>query len=120
MIPTSSSPKWKPTRTASFRRCTSRRGHVHRVRRAVGIARVRHARRIDIATLGRSCSETLDHGKVSFGTEASLFHNAAIPAIICGLGHIAQAHQPNEWVAVDQLRRCEAFMQRLVDRVTLA
>jgi acetylornithine deacetylase len=74
----------------------------------------------DIVTLGRSCSETLDHGKVSFGTEASLFHNAAIPAIICGPGHIAQAHQPNEWVAVDQLRRCEAFMQRLVDRVTLA
>ena len=69
----------------------------------------------DIATLGRSCSETLDHGKVSFGTEAGLFHDAAIPAIICGPGHIAQAHQPNEWVAVDQLKRCEAFMQRLVD-----
>jgi acetylornithine deacetylase len=74
----------------------------------------------DIATLGQSCSGTLDHGKVSFGTEASLFHDAAIPAIICGPGHIAQAHQPNEWVAVDQLMRCEAFMKRLVERVALA
>ena len=74
----------------------------------------------EIATLGASCSGTLDHGKVSFGTEASLFHNAAIPAIICGPGHIAQAHQPNEWVAVDQLMRCEAFMKRLVERVALA
>ena len=71
----------------------------------------------DIASLGAACSQSDDHGKVSFGTEASLFHNAAIPAIICGPGHIAQAHQPNEWVALDQLARCEAFMRRLADRV---
>ena len=61
-----------------------------------------------------------DYGKVSFGTEASLFHNAAIPTIICGPGHIAQAHQPNEWVALDQLAQCEAFMRRLADRVCVA
>ena len=71
----------------------------------------------EIASLGGACSDSGGHGKVSFGTEASLFHNAAIPAIICGPGHIAQAHQPNEWVAVDQLARCEAFMRRLADRV---
>jgi len=74
----------------------------------------------DIAALGSSCSETADHAKVSFGTEAGLFHEAAISSIICGPGHIAQAHQPNEWVAVEQLKRCEAFMKRLVDRVALA
>jgi len=54
---------------------------------------------------------------VSFGTEASLFHGADIPTVICGPGHIAQAHQPNEWVAVEQVAQCEAFMRRLVDRV---
>jgi acetylornithine deacetylase len=70
-----------------------------------------------IAELGRNCNGADGHGKVSFGTEASLFHAAAIPAIICGPGHIAQAHQPNEWVAVEQLARCEAFMRRLADRV---
>jgi len=70
-----------------------------------------------IAALGRECSEADGHGKVSFGTEASLFHAAAIPTIICGPGHIAQAHQPNEWVSVDQLARCEAFVRRLADRV---
>ena len=74
----------------------------------------------DIATLGSECNGTHEHGKVSFGTEASLFHDAAIPAIICGPGHIAQAHQPNEWVSVDQLARCEAFMRRLADRVCMA
>jgi acetylornithine deacetylase/succinyl-diaminopimelate desuccinylase-like protein len=36
---------------------------------------------------------------------------------ICGAGHIAQAHQPNEWVTADPLARCEAFMRRLADRV---
>lgn len=71
----------------------------------------------DIAALGAACNASDEHGKVSFGTEASLFHNASIPAIICGPGHIAQAHQPNEWVAIDQLARCEAFMRRLADRV---
>jgi acetylornithine deacetylase len=71
----------------------------------------------EIASLGRALSDGDGHGKVSFGTEASLFHGAGIPTIICGPGHIAQAHQPNEWVTVDQLRRCEAFMRRLVDRV---
>jgi acetylornithine deacetylase len=70
-----------------------------------------------IAELGRECNAADGHGKVSFGTEASLFHAASIPAIICGPGHIAQAHQPNEWVSIDQLALCEAFMRRLADRV---
>jgi acetylornithine deacetylase len=70
-----------------------------------------------IAALGRECNGSHECGKVSFGTEASLFHGAAIPTIICGPGHIAQAHQPNEWVALDQLARCEAFLRRLADRV---
>ena len=70
-----------------------------------------------ITALGHACNHTTEVGKVSFGTEASLFHGAAIPTIICGPGHIAQAHQPNEWVALDQIARCEAFMQRLVERL---
>ncbi|MEO6565346.1 MAG: acetylornithine deacetylase [Casimicrobiaceae bacterium] len=71
-----------------------------------------------IATFGRACNHAHGIGKVSFGTEASLFHLANIPTIICGPGHIAQAHQPNEWVALEQLAQCEAFMLRLCDRVT--
>jgi acetylornithine deacetylase len=55
-----------------------------------------------------------DVGKVSYGTEAGLFQRAAIPSVICGPGDIAQAHRPNEFVALEELARCEAFMQRLV------
>ncbi len=71
----------------------------------------------EIAQIGKLCNGRHDYGKVSFGTEASLFHNASIPTVICGPGHIAQAHQPNEWVALEQLEQCEAFMRRLADHV---
>jgi acetylornithine deacetylase len=74
----------------------------------------------EIAALGRACNGTHDFGKVSFGSEASLFDNAAIPAVLCGPGHIAQAHQPNEWVGLDQLARCETFLRRLADRLCVA
>jgi acetylornithine deacetylase len=71
----------------------------------------------EIVELGKACAGSSELGKVSFGSEAALFHNASIPAIICGPGHIAQAHQPNEWVALEQLAQCERFMRRLADRV---
>ena len=59
-------------------------------------------------------------GKVSFGTEAALFHQAGVPTIVCGPGHIAQAHQPNEWVTLAQLAWCERFMRRLADEICIA
>ncbi len=71
----------------------------------------------EISELGRACSGSGDLGKVSFGTEAALFQGSDIAAIICGPGHIEQAHQPNEWIALEQLALCEAFMQRLADRI---
>ena len=70
-----------------------------------------------ITTLGKTCNQSHEVGKVSFGTEASLFHRASVPTVICGPGHIAQAHQPNEWVDLAQVAKCEAFMQRLADHV---
>jgi acetylornithine deacetylase len=77
----------------------------------------------EIAQLCFDCAE-LDPasgaGKVSFGTEAALFHQAGVPTIVCGPGHIAQAHQPNEWVTLDQLAWCERFMRRLADRVCMS
>src|ERR1700730_1971166 len=54
-------------------------------------------------------------GKVSYGTEAGLFHKMGVPTVICGPGDIAQAHRPNEFVALDQLAQCEAFMNRIVE-----
>jgi acetylornithine deacetylase len=70
-----------------------------------------------ITVLAKECNGSHHVGKVSFGTEAALFDGAKVPTVICGPGHIAQAHQPNEWVALEQLARCETFMRHLVDHV---
>jgi acetylornithine deacetylase len=53
-------------------------------------------------------------GKVSYGTEAGLFQKMGVPTVICGPGDIAEAHRPNEFVALDQLAQCESFMERIL------
>ncbi len=58
--------------------------------------------------------------KVSFATEAGLFQQRGIPTVVCGPGSIAQAHKPNEFVAVDQLTKCENFMDRLLEKLRAA
>jgi acetylornithine deacetylase len=47
---------------------------------------------------------------VAFGTEAGLFQKAGIPTVVCGPGHIAQAHQADEYVSLDQLAVGERFL----------
>jgi acetylornithine deacetylase len=58
-------------------------------------------------------------GAVSFGTEASHFQESGIPAVICGPGSIEQGHQPNEFIALDQVDACIAFMRKLKDWATV-
>jgi acetylornithine deacetylase len=50
---------------------------------------------------------------VAFGTEAGLFQRAGISTVVCGPGFIEQAHQPDEFVSLAQLARCEAYLQAL-------
>ena len=69
------------------------------------------------ARLALSLTDFRDIGKVSYGTEASLFQQAGMPAVVCGPGSIEQAHKPNEYVSLDQLGQCEAFLRRLMQRV---
>jgi acetylornithine deacetylase len=56
-------------------------------------------------------------GKVAYGTEGGFYENAGIPTIICGPGDIAQAHQPDEWIAESELEACDKFIRRLADRL---
>jgi acetylornithine deacetylase len=51
-------------------------------------------------------------GKVSYGTEAGLFAKIGIASVVMGPGDIAEAHRPNEYVELEQLARCEAFLGR--------
>ena len=66
-----------------------------------------------IVQLARKLSRNDRTGKVSYGTEAGLFQQIGIPTVICGPGDIAQAHGPDEFVALEQLAQCERFMDRL-------
>ena len=50
---------------------------------------------------------------VAFGTEAGLFQRAGTPTVVCGPGHIAQAHQANEYVSLAQLAAGERFLLAL-------
>lgn len=55
-----------------------------------------------------------DHaGVVPFGTEAGLFQAAGISSVICGPGSIAQAHKPDEFIAMDQLAACLEMLEKL-------
>jgi acetylornithine deacetylase len=56
-------------------------------------------------------------GKVAYGTEGGFFERAGIPTIICGPGHIEQAHKADEWVAESQLQDCDRFIRRLAGRL---
>ncbi len=56
--------------------------------------------------------------KVAFGTEGGLFDKVlGIPTVICGPGSMAQGHKPDEFVSLDQLARCQAMLDRLLDRL---
>ena len=55
------------------------------------------------------------HRKVAYGTEGGMYQDdAGVPSIICGPGSIEQAHKPDEFVALEQLDRCEAFLATLI------
>jgi acetylornithine deacetylase len=50
---------------------------------------------------------------VAFATEAGRFQAAGIATVVCGPGSIDQAHQPDEYITLDELAAGEAFLRRL-------
>ena len=56
--------------------------------------------------------------KVAFGTEGGLFsERLGVPTVICGPGSMSQGHKPDEYVSRDQLDRCDAMLERLLERL---
>jgi len=66
-----------------------------------------------VTRLAQQLSGQSSTTQVAFGTEAGIFKQSGIPTVVCGPGSIEQAHQPDEYVSLDQLAQCERFMQRL-------
>lgn len=53
---------------------------------------------------------------VDFWTEASLFSQAGLTALVYGPGDIAQAHTADEWVSLEQLRHYADTVQHIFSR----
>ena len=66
-----------------------------------------------LVQLAAALARNKPNGAVSYGTEAGLFQQAGIPTVVCGPGSIEHAHRPNEYVELEQVAQCEAFMMRL-------
>jgi acetylornithine deacetylase len=73
----------------------------------------------DVVELAVALTGNRERIKVGFGSEGGLFsHHLGIPTVVCGPGSIDQAHRPDEYVALDQLQRCDAMMDALLDRLS--
>jgi acetylornithine deacetylase len=55
---------------------------------------------------------------VSYGTEAGLYQQAGIDAIICGPGDIGRAHRPNEYITIGELHACQSMVAALGARLS--
>lgn len=53
---------------------------------------------------------------VSYGTEAGLYQQAGIDAVICGPGDIARAHRPNEYIEIVELAACRKVIEDIGSR----
>ncbi|GAB4391259.1 MAG: acetylornithine deacetylase [Kiloniellaceae bacterium] len=71
----------------------------------------------EVIELAKALSGGNATGKVAFGTEAGLFDQNGIPAVVCGPGSIDQAHKPDEFISLEQIALCERFMERLEERL---
>jgi acetylornithine deacetylase len=56
---------------------------------------------------------------VAYATEGGIFQGGGLSTVICGPGSIAQAHQPDEFIEIEQIESCVAFLERLVKRLSV-
>ncbi len=65
----------------------------------------------------------LEGGRVStapFLTEAGLYQEAGIPAVVCGPGSIREAHQPDESIAMDSMESYRVFLYKVMENLLLS
>ncbi|MEH6402627.1 MAG: acetylornithine deacetylase [Sneathiella sp.] len=51
---------------------------------------------------------------VSYAAEAGQFQDAGFSTVICGPGSIGIAHQPNEYIELEQVKLSEKFIRKLI------
>ena len=68
-------------------------------------------------TLVKALAGSNEAGCVAFGTEAPCYQQAGMSVVVFGPGSIDQAHKPDEYIALEQVEACAAFMRRLMKRL---
>ena len=53
---------------------------------------------------------------VSFGTEAGLFQEVGISTVVCGPGSIEQAHKIDEFIELDEIKKCLKFLEGVKEK----
>ena len=53
---------------------------------------------------------------VSFGTEAGLFQEVGISTVVCGPGSIEQAHKIDEFIELNELKKCLNFLDGIKNK----
>ena len=56
---------------------------------------------------------------MSFGTEAGLFQEIGISTVVCGPGSIEQAHKVDEFIELNELKKCLKFLEGIQKKSTL-
>ena len=56
---------------------------------------------------------------VSFGTEAGLFQEVGISTVVCGPGSIEQAHKVDEFIELNELKKCLKFLEGIKKKSSL-
>jgi acetylornithine deacetylase len=69
-------------------------------------------------TLARALTGDNETHVASYAAEAGLFQQAEFPVVLCGPGSIDQAHQPDEWIAEEQIEEGARFMRGLIKRLS--
>lgn len=59
---------------------------------------------------------TVGSGSVAFGTEAPYFNSMQTETIVIGPGSINQAHQPNEYLPIDQIDPTVQLLKGLIQK----
>lgn len=76
-----------------------------------GLATEEHSQAAKL--IAQICGST-EFTTVAFGTEGGLFDAIGIPTVVCGPGSMDQGHKPDEYIAVEQLEKCDAMLERLI------
>lgn len=56
--------------------------------------------------------------RVPYAAEAGQFQELGLPTVLCGPGSIDQAHQPNEFITLQQIEAGTAFIRKLIEKLS--